>query len=428
MQELIFNTLRGSVTAIMNILLFLTLSQPRFGHKTTYIAIGIVFFLDIATNTWFYWIGDLTALSRFDTIFFIVMGLALKPLVKDSFMKWCFNTLTSINIMIIIVILSYHLSRFFPEPQYFNTLIRLVFYIGVILLFRRRLLSLYQPVVNNWPIFLILVISISLNLAYSFYFTDDIENTLITLKWPLLLLILLAVSAYGTVFYSLKKITATYALETENLRIQNDAVLLHQAAATMVEKLQFMDKVAYQNSLASHDRHHFDGMILELLKKGQVEEAKTCLLKQNAIQLPSSRSYCENAAVNAVVCYYADMAEQKGIQVKINLDIPTVVNADSLELAMVISNLMENAIHGVALLPEGKERFIHFTCLQVGRLLIEIANSCLEAVTLDSNGLPFTKQVGHGIGTKSIIAFAAAHNAELLYHVDNGQFRVRLLV
>ncbi|AEV27912.1 hypothetical protein SpiGrapes_0048 [Sphaerochaeta pleomorpha str. Grapes] len=428
MIDMLSNILRGSVTSVMDVFLLFTLAKPKFGRCTTVIVASIVLLVNIASNIWFYRIGDLTALSRFDVVMFMVVGLALKPLTKSSFMQWCFNFITTINILMIIIILSFHLGKLFPYPQYAHTALRLGFYSIVIFLFQRYLLPLYQSVVNNWPVFSGLVLCIFFNLSYYFYFTDDIENTLLVCKWPLFLLVTLSLAAYSTVFYSLKKITAIYALENENLRIQNDAVLLSQAASTMAEKLELMDKVACQNSIASHDRRHFNSMILGLLEQGDLDEAVSCLRKQNAIQPHPNKNYCENKAVNAAISYYVDMAGQRGIQTKIHFTLPLDMDVDSLELAVVVSNLFENAIHGVALLPEGQERYIHVTCLQVGRLMLEMCNPCVDTVTLGEDGLPFSSQEGHGVGTKSICAFANAHAAELLYHVENGLFRVRLLI
>ena len=428
MIDMMSNILRGSITSVMDVFLLFTLAKPKSGRCTTVIVATIVLVLNIASNIWFYKIGDLTALSRFDVVMFLVVGLALKPLTKSSFMQWCFNFITTINILMIIIILSFHLGKLFPNPQFAHTMLRLVFYIIVIILFQRFLLPLYQPVVNNWPVFSGLVICIFLNLSYYFYFTEDIEHTLLVNKWPLFLLVTLSLAAYSTVFYSLKKITAIYALETENLRIQNDAVLLSQAASTMAEKLELMDKVACQNSIASHDRRHFNSMILELLEQGELSEAVACLRRQNTIQSAPNRDYCENKAVNAAINYYVDMAHHRGIETRIHLTLPLDMGIDSLELALVVSNLFENAIHGVDLLPEGRERYIQVICLLQGRLMLEICNPCIDSVTLGEDGLPFSSQDGHGIGTKSICVFAKAHAAELLYHVENGLFRVRLLI
>jgi predicted signal transduction protein with EAL and GGDEF domain len=214
----------------MYVILLFTLTKSKYGRKSTIIVSTFVFVLNIASTLWFYVYGDLTALSRFNILLFIVVGLAIKPLTRLNFMQWCFTFLTTINIAMMIIILSFHLGRLFSMPQYANTILRLVLYTGVIFFFQRYLRTLYQSIVNNWPIFSGLIICIFLNLSYYFYVTDNIQNTLTTFKWPLLLLVTLSLAAYGTVFYSMKRFLEMYALKTENLKIQKETGRLHQVA------------------------------------------------------------------------------------------------------------------------------------------------------------------------------------------------------
>ena len=228
MNGLIENILRGSVSSVMYVILLFTLTKARFGRKVTIVVATFTFVINITSTLWFYVYGDLTGLSRFTIVLFIVVGLALKPLTRQTFMQWCFTFLTTINIAMMIIILSFHLGRLFPLPQYANTIFRFMLYILVIFLFQRYLLTFYQSIVKNWPMFSVLMIAIFLNLSYFFYTTDDIKNTLAMYRTPLLLLVSLSVAAYGTLFYSLKKIITVYELETENLKIQKESGRLQE--------------------------------------------------------------------------------------------------------------------------------------------------------------------------------------------------------
>lgn len=169
-------------------------------------------------------------------------------------------------------------------------------------------------------------------------------------------------------------------------------------------------------------------MLLQLLQQGETEEAMRCLELQLATKQPASRVYCENKAVNAVTSYYAEKAVQHGIQTTINLKVPAQLPFDSLELALVIANLFENAIQGVLRIKDCRDRVIQLSCVHKNRLIIQVVNPCTDDTILNADGLPATEEEGHGIGTKSIVAFAAAYNAELLYSIQDGQFRVQLLV
>ena len=428
MPNLLADILRGSVTGVMNVLLTLSLARPKFSRRVTAAAAGAAMLLDIASSVWFYRTGDLTALSRFDVIFFLALGLAFKPLVRESLMQWCFNFLTAANLLMVISVLSYHMSGYLPEPRYANTVVRLALYLAVIALFRRYLRPLYRQIVENWQVFFFLVACIFFNFAYYFFFTKDIEQTLIDAKGPLYSLITLSVAAYGTIFFSLRKISAAYALRTENLKIRDNEELLRLSAKAMAERLRLMDKAVDQGNLAAHDRRHFNGIVLELLERGRIEEAAACLRRQNEAMPPKTANYCENVSVNAAVCHYAALAEREGIHTDIDLTIPNNVRVDSLELAMAVSNLLENAIHGAAALPDGSERYIRFSCFHVGRLLLEISNPCMATLRLGEDGYPEAEAAGHGVGTRSVVAFAAKYGAELLYRIEDGVFCVRLLI
>ncbi len=426
--DLLNNLLRGSVTAVMNALLLFTLTKSKYGRNGTIVAAVIMFVTDITSTMYLYFNADLTAVSHSNLITIIALGFLLKPLSKSSIMQWAFSYLTTMNVMMMVVILSFQIGMLLPFIPHIHSLSRLILFLLVIFLFHRYLLPLYRSAEDNWPIFSVLVICLSLMLAYPFYATTDIIATLQSYSQPLLLLVVLVVASYGTIFYSLKRFNAMHALETENLSIQYEKTLLSQAASTMAQKLELMDKVAEQNNLASHDRRHVYGMLLQLLQQGETEEAMRCLELQLATKQPASRVYCENKAVNAVTSYYAEKAVQHGIQTTINLKVPAQLPFDSLELALVIANLFENAIQGVLRIKDCRDRVIQLSCVHKNRLIIQVVNPCTDDTILNADGLPATEEDGHGIGTKSIIAFAAAYNAELLYSIQDGQFRVQLLV
>ncbi len=215
MTELISNILRGSVSSVMYVILLLTLTKSRFGRRSTISITIFVFAINMTSTLWFYMQGDLTGLSRFNILLFIVVGLIIKFFTKMSYMQWSFTFLTTINIAMMIIILSFHLGRLFPYPQYANTFFRFVLYLLVILLFKKHFLRTYRTVVSDWPIFSGLMICIFLNLSYFFFVTDDIMSTLATNKCPMLLLVALSLSAYGTVFFSLRRFLAMYDLENE---------------------------------------------------------------------------------------------------------------------------------------------------------------------------------------------------------------------
>lgn len=146
-----------------------------------------------------------------------------------------------------------------------------------------------------------------------------------------------------------------------------------------------------------------------------------------ALEPQGGRRYCENTTVNAVISHYISWAKQEKIQTTVSAHIPSDIPVDEMELAITISNLLENAIYACRKLSEA-ERYIKLTAKYKKQLLFEIENACKDRVPLDEEGHPFSNEMGHGIGTRSVIAFASKTNSEIRYLAQEGRFRVRMIV
>lgn len=428
MTSLFPDLLRAVTTDIMLVLLLSTMATPKYKSKFLYIFVTTIILVgNVSADCYFYLTKNYTAVFYVDLAMLIVIGIALKPLFIDKIMQWCFSYITMLNIYIAIVFLSYIFCDIFPKPSYGIIYLRLILFSVIIFVFHKWVSKLYRNVLDYWHIYILLIVSL-LACFLLYFFGGDIEEMLINNYVPLLFLILLGLSVYVSIIHSLTTITKQYAMREENQRMQTEREYLQLAAGNMSQRLELMEEVSAQNIRAAHDRRHFKNVLLELLEQGKNSEAVALLQSQNQTTQKISRVYCENPAVNAAVCHYAALAEQAGISTEIELDIPRELTVDSLELSMVVSNLLENAIQSCGKLTDGTEPYLRFTCRSVGRLLLEMENPCGSDTVLDENGYPFASQKDHGIGSKSVIAFAKKYDGELLYKIENCVFRVRLLV
>lgn len=428
MTSLFPDLLRAVITDVMLILLLSTMATPKYKSKLIYFLVTIIILAaNIGADCYFYLTENYTAVFYVDLVMLLVMGVVLKPLFADKIMQWCFSYITMVNIYAAVVFLSYMFCDIFPQPNYGISYLRLIMFSVIVFVFHKRVSKLYRKVLDYWHIYILPVASLLVCLL-SFFFGGDIEEKLTTNYIPLLLVILLGLSVYISIIHSLKTITKQYAMREENQAMQAEREYLQLAAVNMSRRLELMGEVATQNSRAAHDRRHFNNVLLELLEQGKTGEA-AALLQTNDASLPKiSMVYCENPAVNAAVCHYTGLAQQAGISVKLMLEIPDELHVDALEFSMVVSNLMENAIQACVKLPRGKTPYLRFTCRSIGRLLLEMENPCAEDVRLDQSGFPLSREEGHGIGSKSVIAFAKKYDGELMYQAVGGIFRVRLLV
>ena len=428
MSEHFPDFLREAISATANVLLMITLLQPKYSKKITLLTMLGILAADLGTAAYCYLDGSLTMLAKIDIIMFAVLCFAARPLFRDTFMQWLFSYLTVQNINIAVVILSFVGSRRLPYPVYANPLLRVILFGAFLLILSRYVRPLYRQAVEHWTAYFTVALSLSIAFCYYILFSKDIVATLTEQAVPLLLVIFIGLAAYSSIFLSLKNLQREFRVKEENQKMQAEREYLQLAAGNMSERLKLMEEVSAQNSLAAHDRRHFNNMLLELLEKGENHEAVALLKRQNRTAPRISKVYCENPVVNAAVCHYAKLAEQSGIPTVIELDIPSELSVDSLELSMVVSNLLENAIVACLKQSGSKSLYIHFICRNMGRLLLEMENPCAEDTALDENSYPVALEEGHGVGSKSVIAFAKKYDGELMYQIEYGVFRVRLLV
>ena len=216
-------------------------------------------------------------------------------------------------------------------------------------------------------------------------------------------------------------------LAQEKSRLKSDADIMEMAAKTMKERLQSAETVMQKDRMMRHDRRHFEALLYQLLEDGKTEEAKKYLEERLAMEPKGMQKYCENTTVNAAISHYLSWAKKEGIQTTVSANIPVSLPVDEMELAITISNLLENAVYACLKLPEA-ERYLKLTAKYKNQLLLEIENSCEGTVPLNKEGHPFSNENNHGIGTRSVLAFVNKTNSEIQYLAEKKRFRVRMIV
>jgi signal transduction histidine kinase len=417
---LLYDILRAIVTNAMLVVLLFTLARPKCRPRTLWVALVAIVSLDLALNVFFYLRNDYTMLSKLDILFFILVGVAVKPLFRETLMQWVFNCFTAMNVYAVTVIISYYLCGLFPYPHVAITVLRFLLFAAAILLFRKRLRPLYRQAAEHWSVYLFVAAGTFSNFAWYFMESNDVERTLTENVIPLLLLVLLTMLVYLAIFLTLRKTLRQTALQEENLKIQADRELTRQ-------RLSLMDETVRQMSIVQHDRRHFNNTLLSLLRQGEADKAADLIRRQSEAMPQKPQSYCENVSVNAAVSYYAELARQRGVRCELRLDIPEKLDIDELSLAMAVSNLMENAIGAVSALP-AQQRTLRFTAVDTGQLILELSNPYDGEVALDENGFPISHEEGHGKGIQSVAAFVKGCGGELVYEISDGLFKVRLMV
>lgn len=174
------------------------------------------------------------------------------------------------------------------------------------------------------------------------------------------------------------------------------------------------------------DTHRMLSGIAALAREGNAEAILNFVAESSALDpLTAPAHYCSDPILNATLTAYLSRAENSGITIDLHLAIPEILPVDSAELSICFANALENAIKACEELPRN-ERKIILRCIHKPAFMFEIENPYKGRITFGRNGLPISTKTGHGLGTRSIMAFCEKHNAFYDFSAEGGWFRVMI--
>ena len=177
-----------------------------------------------------------------------------------------------------------------------------------------------------------------------------------------------------------------------------------------------------------HDLRHRLQAVAELVSRGDEKSALEFLdAAQKRLDEQKEIRWCRPPVLDAAFSSYFDQAQNQGISVEANIALPVPLPVDEGELAIVLANALENAIHANLNLPREQRKI---RCKMVGTpsVMLEISNPCVGNILFDESGLPMAKKEGHGLGVQSISAFCQKNRAVCQFKLADGWFQLRLVL
>lgn len=216
--------------------------------------------------------------------------------------------------------------------------------------------------------------------------------------------------------------------------VQKEAKARHSANLTVLQlsalqsRMEAVQAAEHAIHMERHDLRHRLQTVAELVARGDKDTA-LCFLDtaQKRLDRQAEIRWCRPPVLDAVLSSYFEQAGHHGIRVEASISLPDTLSTEEGELAIVVANSLENAIHANLELPP-EQREIRCKMVGVPGIMLEISNPCTGDVSFDSNGLPVTRQEGHGLGIQSISAFCKKNGAVCHFDLIDGWFRFRLIL
>ncbi|NLB89207.1 MAG: GHKL domain-containing protein [Syntrophomonadaceae bacterium] len=177
-----------------------------------------------------------------------------------------------------------------------------------------------------------------------------------------------------------------------------------------------------QNAAAyRHDMHHHITLLQALASKGQIQGIKEYLRNvQSDIDAITPLRFCENETVNLILSGFSANAKQDGITLTIDAKLSSPLHLSDTELCSLLSNAIENAIQACAQIPDSNRRFIKVRLFtKNNKLCIDIRNS-YELEPVFQQGMPVSREKGHGYGTKSMAHIVKKHGGVFKFSAQDG--------
>ncbi len=219
------------------------------------------------------------------------------------------------------------------------------------------------------------------------------------------------------VYYLIAKSNREFA-ENMELRSQNDRLT--------IENLQYENLKERMNETrrARHDlRQHMT--VLHALSENKEYDKLNQYLQDylKAVPLDHSLSYCEHFALNALLVYYAQIAENKKIIFDVHVCLPQDIPVSDTDLTVLFGNLLENACSGCLTLPEERRKIcVRGAFPTPGAFVLTIDNTFDGSIKTEKEHFLSSKHPGNGIGIESVRHIADRYNGTARFTAENGMF------
>ena len=274
---------------------------------------------------------------------------------------------------------------------------------------------------QTWYVFWILpVIFIGVNLFMipkyrSTLYTGRVLQCYIVLSLVLLIILLL--------FYAMFLMLAVSLNRNARLQHENHLLSLQQ------ERCKNLCMAIEEARQARHDiRHHFV-RLSTLAEQGDMEKIKEYLSSADRKMPSFDFHFCDNQAVDSILGYYSNHAKQEGIPFLAQIDIPDNFLGDEMDICLVLSNLLENAIEASLKTEDSRRKIVIKMYLHHTHILLIQAENNFDAKILEKNGVfQSTKHSGNGIGIQSIRHITERNGGASNFTYKDGEFTAKIMI
>ena len=245
-------------------------------------------------------------------------------------------------------------------------------------------------------------------MLHSFFFLTRLAN-------HLLLLIFFLLAVYDFVQSIVRRNS-----ELQLLTVQNRYALEHAA---------YLRRSLDETYAMRHEILHHMNALSALCQEGDLQRAYQYVEHFTGQIRRAPGRYTDHPLINALVSYCQLQAQKLNASFQASVQVPQHIGIVDADLAVLLSNMIDNALHAVAALPNPQERSIQLKVeiFENAGLFVSCTNSFSGGLQRNEHGdfLSPRRREGHGQGIKAMRRVAEQYNSVLIIETQDNLFHVK---
>lgn len=284
----------------------------------------------------------------------------------------------------------------------------------------RRLIE-DEAFAQTWYIFWILpVLFIGLNLTLIPVQPDILNQGRIRMLYILISFCLLFLLL---LFYALFYYMASALNRNDRLRQKNQFLSIQHA------RYDSLRAAIAQTRQARHDMRHHLTILQNLAGQKEWESLETYLSDLQDSLPDRELDLCDNPAADSVASHYGLLSDKQGIPFTAALDLPAVLPVPEIDLCLIMSNLLENALEASLRTEPSKCRINIRACLHSNHmLLLSVENTFDGDIRLKNGIFQSSKRRGDGVGLQSVRHIAEKNGGYCRFLYEDGIFCANVIL
>ncbi len=203
----------------------------------------------------------------------------------------------------------------------------------------------------------------------------------------------------------------------DNQKTFNNVRLLEEQVASLNYHSNLIQDSARQMQNLRENLQQNYLQLYQMILNDEVDDAQN-FIKQQAEKLQATKiiSFCAAPLINASLSIYAEQAKHYDIKFSHEINLLELNPADEKDFAILLSNLLENAINASKIQPQGRRSISVIINTTTEKSVLEISNHFEGDLKIGTDGLP----ENHGVGMTTLKNFISKYKVHVEFlHIED---------